>query len=70
MRKIYAFIECDLCRTPFGRDDSISPSDPIYYDSIIEIVELAAEDSGWHCFHKRHYCYNCMLQSMHPDTFA
>lgn len=70
MRKIYAFIECDTCQLPFGRDDSISPSAADDYEPIIANLEFAAALSGWHCSHQHHYCNNCVKRAMRSAEFA
>lgn len=70
MRQIIAFIICDTCHDRFGFDDHIFGSDPANCPSIVQMLEWAAEHSGWICFRGRHQCHQCILLSMHPEEFV
>ena len=70
MLKIIVVISCDVCHVAFAHNPTTSGSDPAACSSIVDTLEWAAEQSGWHCFHGRHDCYNCIMEAMHPQEFT
>jgi hypothetical protein len=69
MLKILVLIECDTCHLPFSEIAVTTLGDPFHWHAMASDLEYNAETSGWHCFHSRHDCFECILQTMHPEEF-
>ena len=71
MRKIIVYIDCDTCHQTFPkRTSAATGSAPSQWQSIASNLEYFAQLSGWHCYHNRHDCFECILETMHPSEFT
>jgi len=69
MRKILVLIDCDTCHMPFSEIAVTALGDPMHWQAIACDLEYSAEKSGWHSYHGRHDCFDCVLEAMHPKEF-
>lgn len=71
MRKTIVYLDCDTCHRSFPRiTNDASGSEPSQWRAIAKDLEYAAQLSGWHCYHDRHKCFDCVMEQMYPEEFV
>ena len=70
MRKVIVLIECDSCRLPFSQLAVTTDRDPMEWQVLAHELESSAQQSGWHCYHDRHECFECLLAILYPEEFT